>query len=296
MHDYFQIKTQLQNFQYSKACEWIENKIRLYKNKFARQMVVCNAFGILFSVILAFFTWVVLYPSADEKELAAFPLATLCNDLFNTLCETVPGGKTAVIIGLIVIPFLTSIVLAVISLFFKPKKYVATDNDDKRTARDMKERIEFLKKLHDKYEHGWPTVLFLYFVLTVVLTGIIITFGSIPGGLNPFEYVFVGAICAAVQAIPFFASAWIFSLFYKDKAEWTRYIYDWYNVLDRYIVTPKKERFISSSSRMQETEYYKEKFGEYYDTYMGRPHEEKKVDTSFLDDHDYSHIFEDKNF
>ena len=50
------------------------------------------------------------------------------------------------------------------------------------------------------------------------------------------------------------------------------------------------------SDAVKETDFYKEKYSEYYDMYMGRPHEEKKIDTEFLEDHDYSHIFEDTNF
>ncbi len=50
------------------------------------------------------------------------------------------------------------------------------------------------------------------------------------------------------------------------------------------------------SDSVKETDFYKEKYSEYYDMYMGRPHEEKKIDTEFLEDHDYSHIFEDNNF
>ena len=49
------------------------------------------------------------------------------------------------------------------------------------------------------------------------------------------------------------------------------------------------------SDAVKETEYYKRKHSEYYDMYMGRPHEEKKTEVDVID-HDYSHIFEDTNF
>ncbi len=51
------------------------------------------------------------------------------------------------------------------------------------------------------------------------------------------------------------------------------------------------------SDRVKETDFYKQKAQEYYDLYMGNPPSEKpKPDYSDLDDHDYSHIFKDKNF
>ena len=48
---------------------------------------------------------------------------------------------------------------------------------------------------------------------------------------------------------------------------------------------------------VKNTDFYQSKKDEYFRTYMGMPpKEEKKSDYSDLDGHDYSHIFEDKNF
>lgn len=54
---------------------------------------------------------------------------------------------------------------------------------------------------------------------------------------------------------------------------------------------------VEPSDRVKETEWYKNKAEEYYNTYMGYPPKEKdKSDDGVLDDHDYSDIFKDKNW
>lgn len=285
MDDHEQFKRYLDDHRWGKAYEWIETKVRVYQNRVARRLFAANVFGLLAAVIVAFFTWVVLYPSADKKELEAFPLATLCHDLFVTLCEKVPYGKPAVIGGLIALPFVISGVLALISLAFRPKPCTARDKTVRTTPKAVKERLELLEKLRGKCDEGHMIALFLYFLLTVVLTGITMTISAVPGGLNPFEYLVVGAICGAVQAGAFFLCAWVFSWFCTNKEKWYS-VYDWYKVLDRVIDKdkPKKEIYIPSSSRMTETEYYKEKFNEYYAMYTGTEYETPEQKASKLAD------------
>lgn len=274
MEDHTLCEQYLKDHRWGKAYEWIEAKVRVYQNRVARRLVVANVFGLLMSVIAAFFTWVVLYPSADKKELKAFPLATLCNDLFLKLCEEIPGGKPAVIGGLIAVPFIVSAVVALISLVFRPRKTTDKDSVNRRSAKAVKERLELLQKLREKCDQGYMTAFFLYFLLIVVLTGLTMTISAVPGGLNPFEYLFVGAVCAVVQAGVVFVCAWVFSWFCTNKETWFS-IYDWYKVLDSVIDKdkPKKETYIRVSDRVKETEFYKEKFNEYYAQYTGTPYE-----------------------
>ncbi len=274
MEDHKQIEQYLKDHRWGKAYEWVETKVRIYQNKVARRLFAANVFGLLVSVIVAFFTWVVLYPSADKKELEAFPFTTLCHDLFVTLCEKVPCGKPAVIGGLIVLPFLVCGVLTLISLAFRPKPCTARDKTVRTTPKAVKERLELMMKLHGKCDEGYMKALFLYFLLAVVLTGVTMTISAAPGGLNPFEYLIVGAICALVQAGVFFVCAWVFSWFCSNKERFYG-VSDWHKELDRVIDKdkPKNEPYIRVSDRVKETEFYKEKFDEYYAMYTGTEYE-----------------------
>ena len=285
MDDHKQIGQYLKDHRWGKAYEWIETKARVYQNKAARRLFAANVFGFLAAVIIAFFTWVVLYPSADKKELEAFPLTTLCHDLFVTLCEKVPYGKPAVIGGLIVLPFLVSGVLTLISLAFRPKPCTARDKTVRTTPKAVKERLELMMKFHGKCDDGHIKVLFLYFLLAVVLTGVTMTISAVPGGLNPFEYLVVGAICALVQAGVFVACAWVFSWFCPNKERWYG-VYDWYKELDRVIDKdkPKRDTYVPMSDRVKETEFYKEKFDEYYAMYTGTEYETPEQKASKLAD------------
>ena len=106
MQDRKKLETYLKKGYWNKADEWLQDELCFLHNKVIRQRIVYHSFGVLMSFVMAFFTWVVLFPSADEKELNAFPLTTLCNNLFHMLCKAVPGGKAVVVIGLILIPCL----------------------------------------------------------------------------------------------------------------------------------------------------------------------------------------------
>lgn len=276
MDDHELFHQYLDDHRWGKAYEWVETKVRVFRNKVNRRRTASYVFAVPMAVIVAFFTWVVLYPSADKKELEAFPLVTICNDLFLKLCEAVPYGKPAVIGGLIALPFVAGAVLALVSLVFRPKPFTSKDKKVHATPALVRERLELLEKLRDKYQNGYMTAFFLSFVLIVLLTGITMTISAVPGGLNPFEYLVVGAICAAVQAGVVFVCMWVFSWFCPDKEEWDSLgIYNCHRQLDRLLEKdkPKRETYVHVSDRVKETEYYKEKYNEYYAQYTGTEYE-----------------------
>ncbi len=277
MDDHELFHQYLDDHRWGKAYEWVETKVRVFRNKVNRRRTASYVFAVPMAVIVAFFTWVVLYPSADKKELEAFPLVTICNDLFLKLCEKVPYGKPAVIGGLIALPFVAGAVLALVSLVFRPKLFTSKDKKVHATPALVRERLELLEKLHDKYQNGYMTAFFLSFVLIVLLTGITMTISAVPGGLNPFEYLVVGAICAAVQAGVVFVCMWVFSWFCPDKEEWHSLgIYNCHRQLDRLLEKDKpssKKEIFASDSGLRNTEYYKEKFDEYYAMYTGTEYE-----------------------
>ena len=277
MDDHELFKQYLDDHRWGKAYEWVETKVRLFRNKVARRRTVSYIFAVPMAVIVAFFTWVVLYPSADKKELEAFPLTTICNDLFHKLCEIVPYGKTAVILGAIALPFVAGAVSALISLIFRPKPFTLKDKKVHATPALVRERLRLAEDLRGKYQNGYMAAFFLSFVFIVLLTGITMTISAVPGGLNPFEYLVVGAICAAVQAGVVFVCMWVFSWFCPDKEEWHSLgMYNCQSQLDRLLEkdkpSSKKEIFVSDKG-LRSTEYYKEKFDEYYAQYTGTKYE-----------------------
>ena len=196
---------------WSSAYEWLHSEICLLHSRLIRQRVFYNTFGVLMSFVLAFFTWVVLAPSASDKELEAFPLITLCTNLFNTLTESVSGGKAAVIAGLLLIPLLAGLVALLFACGYKSRKYGRQIGSPKsnRDYTDVQNKLELLNKVHNKYRSGlYPLV--YYFLFTGIFTGGVMVITSVPFGLNPFEYLFVAILCDAIYGVIFFAFAAIF--------------------------------------------------------------------------------------
>ena len=102
---------------WTSADNWLHTELCYLHKKVLRGRVIYYTFGALMSVVMAFFTWVVFFAKADETELAVFPLATSCNNLYIKLCQMVPGGAPTVITGLLLIPFLVSVIIAVVFCF-----------------------------------------------------------------------------------------------------------------------------------------------------------------------------------
>lgn len=276
MQDRKTFETYLKNKNWDKADEWLQTELCFMRSKLSRNRIVCHSFGVLMSIVLAFFTWVVLFPSADEKELIAFPLATVCHNLFNMLCETVPGGKAVVIIGLLLIPFLVSLILAIVSLIFKSRKYINSNKGNTKNtgAREIEEKLTLLSNVYNKYDDNGLKIL-LYFLFTGVLTGGIMVISSAPGGLNPFEYIFVGLVCDVVYFLVFMGCAFVFSWF-REIGGAKRYpTYDWKKIVEAAIGEgkPKTDAYIPVSSGVENTVYYQRKFDEYYAQYMGLDYE-----------------------
>lgn len=261
---------------WGQADAWLEAELCFMRSKFTRQRIVYHTFGVLMSLVLAFFTWVVLFPSADEKELKAFPLATVCHNLFTMLCETVPGGKPVVIIGLLLIPFLVSAILAAVFFVIKPKKYV--EGDKKRaTPEEVEKKISQLGSVYYKYSQ--PYVILLYFLIAGVFSGGVMVLSSVPGGLNPFEYIFVGIICDVVYFLAFAGCAWLFNWFYDRFGVKYYPEQDWKATVREVIETRQPKSGSSSSYSSSRSDsgkkslYYEKKFNEYYAQYMGLDYE-----------------------
>ena len=130
---------------WGKACECVESYISIYRCQRARRAWITNFFCFALAVVEAFVTWVLLYPSADEKELAAFPLTTLCHTFYTKLCQNVPGGEVVVIGGLIVIMFLLCLLGILISLTIRPQKPATTTC---HTPQTLNGRLKVLKEYY----------------------------------------------------------------------------------------------------------------------------------------------------
>lgn len=269
-----EIEGHLRNHSWSKAELWLEKEIHLLKEKSNLQRVLIHSFSVTMSLVLAFFTWVILFPSADEKELAAFPLTTVCHNLFTNLSETVPGGKAVVIIGLLLIPVLVSAVALLFYNLIKPKNF-AEPTAKNSSPKKVEEKIKLLSQVYNKYDSGYIT-LFLYCLFAGIFTGGVMVISSTYGGLNPFEYIFVGIICDLAYAVVFGVCSYMLYS-YNDKHNIKRYpIYDWGKYIDdakENKKTASKTYSRSSDDRLKETEYYKEKYNEYYNMYMGQSSE-----------------------
>ena len=112
MQSRFLLEGYLKTANWLEANEWLQEECCLLHAKLKRKRIVYNIFGILMALVTAFFNWVILFGMGDEEELIAFPLTTLCHNLFLLLCEKIPGGKAVVIIGLLLLPFVVALFTA----------------------------------------------------------------------------------------------------------------------------------------------------------------------------------------
>lgn len=255
---------------WGKACECVESYISIYRCQRARRAWITNFFCFALAVVEAFVTWVLLYPSADEKELAAFPLTTLCHTFYTKLCQNVPGGEVVVIGGLIVIMFLLCLLGILISLTIRPQKPATTTC---HTPQTLNGRLKVLKEYYGGLDDSHLKFVIIYFLITVFLTGGIMVFSSPIGGLNPFEYFFVGLIIAIPQAIPFVLFAWLFNVIYPDGP--IQPFFDWSRDLDKIIsdYTPTRSSYVHVSDGVRNTDFYKEQYDKYYAEYTGTSYE-----------------------
>ena len=270
MQSRFLLEGYLKTANWLEANEWLQEECCLLHAKLKRKRIVYNIFGILMALVTAFFNWVILFGMGDEEELIAFPLTTLCHNLFLLLCEKIPGGKAVVIIGLLLLPFVVALVLWLLLLGVKSRKYREREHSD--SAADVLQKLDVLAKLDDKYTMAEGNVL-AYFVLAVVLTGVVMVITSVPAGFNPFEYLIVGAICGVAHFLIFAGCSLVFSWLADIKKVPSYPTYDWRKYPDNVIVKPAKSEPYCSYSRLGESEYYKSKFDEYYAQYTGTPYE-----------------------
>lgn len=268
MQDRNAFESYLRRHSWSNAYEWLQKELCFMQRIRARQCAIVHTFGVTMSLVAAFFTWVVLFPSADEKELAAFPLATVCHDLFLKLSEALPGGKVTVVIAAVLIPFLLSIIAALVFMIIKPKP--SAEQPKSITPNKVEQQIKLLSKIDGKYQKAYIT-LFLYTFFAGIFSGGVMVFSAAGGGLNPFEHLFVGIICDIVYGLVF----GIFSfLLYWFKGVKDYPTYKWSGMVDDAKEGKKsygKSSSTRSESNVKHTEYYKEKYNEYYNMYMGQP-------------------------
>lgn len=269
MQDRKKFETYLKKGYWNKADEWLYEELCFLHNKVIRQRIVYHSFGVIMSLVMAFFTWVVLFPSADEKELKAFPLTTICNNLFNMLCKAIPGGKAVAVIGLILIPCLVALILALAFSRYKSKTYPNSiqNTAKKKTAKHVEEKLKMLSGEYGKYDGEYP-MLILYALFAGVFTGGVMVFSSTYGGLNPFEYIFVGIICDIVYGLIFFGCIcpvyWL-----RDRMGVQSYpTYDWGKIVEK-----TTGEYTYSKSEREPSLYYQEKFNEYYAMYTGTEYE-----------------------
>lgn len=268
MQDQTLLETYLKKQNWSAANEWFQNECRWLHGKALRQRIAFHTFGVLASVVLAFFTWVVLYPSADPKELEAFPLATICNDLFHTLSGSVPGGKITVVAASILLPFVVCSLLMAVFFGLKSNKYA-----DRRCAgiKDVDDNLNQLSRVYFQYADA-SMVLMWYALLAGVPTGGVMVFSSPIGGLNPFEYLFVGLICDAVYFGILFVCAWLWSWLVSWFGVKFYPIDEWHNILRPHLESGSTGSY-GGNGGIESTDYYQAKVDEYYAGYMGTPHE-----------------------
>lgn len=206
-----------------------------------------------------------------EKELKAFPLTTICNNLFQMLCQRVPGGKPVVIIGLVLLPFLVSAVLALALYWIKPKN--APYGKKRASVHDVDKKLKEFCEVDGKYNSIYGIL--LYFLFAGLLSGGIMVVTSVYGGLNPFEYLFVAIILDAIYFVVFLGASFVFSMFRYKWGVTYYHIYDWRREVEAVIDKSKEKK--SSNSYIPEPRtdnpYYEQKFNEYYAQYMGLKYE-----------------------
>lgn len=216
-HDRKEFESYLNGNCWNRAYIWAQIECKYLHSKVVRQKIAIHLFGILSSFVLAFFTWVVLYEKADKAQLEAFPLYTICQNIFVKLCETVPGGKNAVIFGLIALPFVVCGIIALIGLIFSAVKLnVDYKKIREKTkdggAADVKAKLDKLVDDHYKYSTHFYSLIF-YTLFAGIFTGGVMVFSSVGAGFNPFEYLIVALICDAVYAIFYLAVLFVYYWF-----------------------------------------------------------------------------------
>ena len=272
MQDQTLLATYLKKQNWNAANEWMQKECRLLHGKALRQRIAVHAFGVPASVVMAFFTWVVLYPSADPKELEAFPLATLCNDLFQTLSSSVPGGAITVVAASILLPFVVCGLMMAVFCGLKSNKYTELRTGGVKVVSD---NLDQLTNVYWQYADA-SMALMWYTLLAGALTGGVMVFSSAIGGLNPFEYLFVGLICAAVYFGILFVCAWLWSRLVSRFGVKFSPTYELRDILRPHLESGSSDSYSSSysgNSGVESTDYYREKVDEYYARYMGIPYE-----------------------
>ena len=200
VHDQNFFEAYLKDKNWEKCDKWLQTEVCYIHNKVIRARIVYNVFGLIMSMVLAFFTWIMLLPDLTPSELEAFPLAHICNNIFLELCETVPYGKPAVIAGLLISPFIVCLIIWVVLLPLKSKRFAKRikSKGDLGIMSEVKRKIEKLSHDFDKYTHGYYNM-FFYALLGGVLTGGVMLFCS--GGQNLFKYIILGAVFTVLYGL-----------------------------------------------------------------------------------------------
>ena len=146
--------------------------------------------------------------------------------------------------------------------------------EKKRTSvHDVDKKLKELCTVYGKYD-GINGIL-LYFLFAGLLSGGIMVLTSVYGGLNPFEYLFVGIILDVAYFVVFFGASFVFSSFRDKWGVAYNHIYDWRREVEAIIDKDKKKQSRTGYTPDPGTDnpYYEQKRNEYYAKYMGLEYE-----------------------
>ncbi len=259
------------------AKEWIVKELNFLEGRVVFSRTILHVCGFLLSVVLAFYTWLAYTPMASEKEMKAFPLLGLSNKLYDYLCGVAPGGEATVFFSLPLIPVVLGLLTGLILCRMKSKKYSVTPSGTQHgAAKALEDHIETLKKTWEKFfSPGLPLA---YTLLGTFLSGGIMLFSSTAGGLNPFGYIIVVVVIFFIHLIAHMLCLALFSRIFKGERFREYPIYDWKEILcdaiDEYESkngTKKPSTYEPVYHNLEQSEYYKAKYDEYYAMYMGQP-------------------------
>ncbi len=277
MQDQYEMKNHLKKKSWAKANEWIAQERSLMDSLVTYSRIVTHVCYVPMSMVLAFYSWLIFFPVASEKELAAFPIAGAATAFYDGLCQIAPGGELVVFFGFPLFPLLLG---ALAGLLFRRRKHKEPVQQPYRltgiqAAKDIQEKIKALKKAQDRYFSY--TLCFPYGLITGLFTGGILMVSAVTGGLNPFGYILWAVGFDIFYFIALALCNLLFVRLFKDKSIQDYPASDWNSIvedaIDHYESGGRKKKadtYVPANRSIQESEYYKRKYDEYYAMYMGQ--------------------------
>jgi len=214
MQDREKLESYVKNHRWDAADEWLCNELCYVHTRVIRRRICTHIFAILLTVIYSGFTWGLLFPSAENIDIAKFSFAKAAFSSLDQLFEMFPGYEVVTIIGLLLLPFLVFLLLLLFTCVIKSKKYAKKGRVD--NSRTVEEKIGLLDKMYSKYNHGYFEILLSYLCISVII-GVIMAAAATPNADYLFRYIFVGAMCAAVYGVCFWTVCYIVHRIYGAK-------------------------------------------------------------------------------